>query len=137
MSDKIICYTDGACSGNPGPAGIGIILTYKNHKKEIFEYIGNSTNNIAELTAILRALENINDKNKEIIIYCDSMYSIGVLTKNWKVKANKELVNNIKNLIKTFPNIEILKVKAHENDELNNYVDELAKKSIKMEKKRV
>lgn len=137
MSDKIICYTDGACSGNPGPAGIGIILTYKNHKKEISEYIGNATNNIAELTAILRALENINDKNKEIIIYCDSMYSIGVLTKKWKAKANIELIKKIKDLIKTFPNIEILKVKAHENDELNNYVDELAKKSIKVGNKHV
>jgi ribonuclease HI len=65
------------------------------------------------------------------------MYSIGVLTKNWKAKANIELIKKIKDLIKTFHNIEILKVKAHENDELNNFVDELAKKSIKMENRRV
>ena len=57
MSDKIIIYTDGACSGNPGPGGWGAILMYKGQKKEISGGNKQTTNNIMEVTAVIEALK--------------------------------------------------------------------------------
>ena len=121
-------YTDGACSGNPGPAGIGVYMYYKQYKKEISKYIGNATNNIAEITAIKVGLENIDFKyrNTKIKIYTDSNYCIGVFTKNWDAKKNKELIKDTKKLISKFSNIEFIKVKGHEDDVGNIRADQLA-----------
>jgi ribonuclease HI len=57
--DALIVYTDGACTGNPGPAGIGIVILDGKERREISEYLGPGTNNIAELMAIVRALEEL------------------------------------------------------------------------------
>ncbi|MCK5348909.1 MAG: hypothetical protein KAJ25_05940, partial [Desulfobacula sp.] len=73
-------YTDGASSGNPGPSGIGILLIYGENKKEISKYIGMATNNIAELTAIKVALEELKRVDLPVRIFSDSSYSIGLLT---------------------------------------------------------
>ena len=132
-NDCIHIYTDGACSGNPGPAGIGVFLFYKSHKKEISEFIGHATNNIAELTAIKRGLETVKEKkrNMPIKIYSDSGYAIGLFTKGWNASKNVELVNSIKQLIKEFKNITFIKVKGHSNIRGNNVVDRLAKTAIR------
>jgi ribonuclease HI len=126
-------YTDGACSGNPGPAGIGVLLFYNSHKKEVSEFIGDSTNNIAELTAIRRGLETIKTTKRDIPIkiYTDSGYAIGLFTKNWEAKKNIELVESIKYLLKKFEIIEFIKVKGHSNMRGNNRADYLAKEAIK------
>src|SRR5262249_34864377 len=55
--DALIVYADGACSGNPGPAGLGVVIVDRGERTELSEFLGQGTNNIAELTAILRALE--------------------------------------------------------------------------------
>ncbi|MDB4976096.1 MAG: Ribonuclease, partial [Myxococcaceae bacterium] len=55
----LVAYTDGACSGNPGPAGLGAVLLERGARRELSEYLGIGTNNVAELTAILRALEAV------------------------------------------------------------------------------
>ena len=55
--EKVIIYTDGACSGNPGPGGWGSILMYKENKKEIFGNKENTTNNVMELTAVIEGLK--------------------------------------------------------------------------------
>ena len=55
-------WTDGACTGNPGPAGLGVVIIDGGHARELSEYLGEGTNNIAELTAILRGLEEVTDK---------------------------------------------------------------------------
>lgn len=84
----LIIYTDGACFGNPGPMGIGIVI-YRGRKKikEISEYIGKGTNNIAEYTAVLRALEiTKNLGESEVKIRSDSLLLINQLNGKFKVK---------------------------------------------------
>jgi ribonuclease HI len=79
--DAIIAYADGACSGNPGPAGLGIVVVDGSTKTEISEHLGQATNNIAELTAIERVLDAVTDKVRPLVIHTDSAYAIGVLSK--------------------------------------------------------
>jgi ribonuclease HI len=96
-SDGWIAYTDGACSGNPGPAGSGVVLVSPDGKMhEGLEYLGEATNNVAELTGILRAIEWIPKDGRPIVVHTDSQYAIGVLQKGWKAKANQELVARTK-----------------------------------------
>ena len=85
----VLAFTDGACSGNPGPAGIGVVLVCGNHRREISEYIGEATGNIAELSAVVRALSAITDRGRHVILHSDSEYAIGALTRNWRIRANK------------------------------------------------
>ncbi len=130
--DAIIIYTDGACSGNPGPAGIGAVIMNGDDRKEISEYLGTGTNNIAELTAIGRALELIpvGDRQRMIAIHTDSSYCIGVLSKNWKAKANNELIMKIREQIKDFGDLHFVKVKGHAGIPENERCDELATDAV-------
>src|SRR5262245_39381132 len=82
----LIAYTDGACSGNPGPAGLGVVLLVRGQRRELSEYLGTATNNIAELTAILRVVEVLEPTAEPLVVHTDSQYAIGVLTKGWKPK---------------------------------------------------
>lgn len=127
-AETIIIYTDGACSGNPGPAGVGVYLQRPGEIVEISEYIGSGTNNIAELTAILRALENLKpeEHDKVIHLYTDSGWSLGVLIGGWKAKTNLELIKAIKALSEKMPELELLKIKGHSGQEGNEEADRLA-----------
>ena len=93
--DEVLVYADGACSGNPGPAGSGVVMITRDGRRELSEYLGEGTNNIAELTAILRAAEAVDDPSRPVRIYTDSSYAIGLLKKGWKAKANKDLVARV------------------------------------------
>ncbi len=130
--DAIIIYTDGACSGNPGPAGIGAVIMNGDDRKEISEYLGTGTNNIAELTAIGRALELIptTDHQRMIVIHTDSSYCIGVLSKGWKAKANNELIMKIREQLKDFGALHFVKVKGHAGIPENERCDELATDAV-------
>lgn len=124
---EIDVYTDGSCLGNPGPAGIGAILICGKHRKEISENIGQSTNNRAELTAVLKALSSIHHPWKtSVTIYTDSSYVIGATIMGWKLKKNMDLITRIRNLIKRFHSIEVVKVAGHADNELNIRADYLA-----------
>ena len=124
----IVAYTDGACSGNPGPAGLGYVVRWPNGRVEQRgEPLGESTNNVAELTAILRVLELVEERDAPLLIHSDSTYSIGVLTQGWKAKANKELVAEIRAAVARFPRLELRKVKGHAGVPDNELVDELAR----------
>ena len=127
-------YTDGACSGNPGPAGIGIVLLYKGHRKEISRYIGIATNNIAELKAIQAGLESVKNRDLPVILYTDSSYSVGLLTKGWKAKQNQELVQQVKSLVSGFNHLRVVKVKGHAGHPENERADRLAVKAIQQGK---
>lgn len=131
----IIIYTDGACSGNPGPAGIGVFLQRPEEIVEISEFIGSGTNNIAELTAILRGLQTLQDAEKEQVIhlYTDSGWSLGVLVQGWKAKTNLELIAEIKELLVQFPRIELLKIRGHAGEEGNEEADRLATMAVRRE----
>lgn len=126
-----IAYTDGACSGNPGPAGSGVAILAPDGK--IFDgyyNLGTSTNNVAELTAILRAVEAIPADAHRIVVYTDSKYSIGVLTLNWKAKANQELILQTKRALGTRKNVRLVYVAAHVGVPMNERADELAREAI-------
>lgn len=124
-------YTDGASSGNPGPSGIGILFIYGENKKKISKYIGKATNNIAELTAIKVALEELKRVDLPVRIFSDSSYSIGLLTKNWKPKKNQELVFKIRALMDRFCDLAFIKVKGHSGIKENEVADFLATSAIK------
>lgn len=124
--NAIVIYTDGASSGNPGPSGIGIFLRHGPHEKEISEYIGHATSNIAELSAIKRALSQLKRNDLPVRLFTDSNYALGVLTKPWKPNKNKELIAKTKTLMKNFKDLEIIKVKGHDGLEGNEKADALA-----------
>ncbi|HEY8380295.1 MAG TPA: ribonuclease H, partial [Nannocystis sp.] len=134
----IIIHTDGACSGNPGPAGIGVVIERGDEIIEHSEFIGEGTNNVAELTAILRALELLRpeDKDAHILLYTDSGWSLGVLIGGWKAKANLELIQQIKEKLPQFPNLELLKVRGHAGQSGNEEADELATMAVRREASR-
>jgi ribonuclease HI len=125
-----IVYADGACSGNPGPAGLGVVIVHGKDRRELSEYLGNGTNNIAELTAILRAAEALAGSAEKVRIFTDSRYSIGVLTQNWKAKKNPELVAKVKSALRELPDFEIHYVPGHAGVVLNEAADSLAREAV-------
>ncbi len=143
MSEKVIIYTDGACSGNPGPGGWGAILMYKNAKKEISGGCKNTTNNIMEITAVIEALKCLKVES-EVQVYSDSAYTVnafnqkwiyGWMKNGWKTSSgtdvkNKELWQELYSLTQKHK-VEFIKVKGHAENEFNNRCDELARNAIK------
>jgi len=129
-ADTLIAYTDGACSGNPGPAGLGVVVVDQGRRVEIGEFLGSATNNVAELTAILRALEETADSGRPIVIHTDSKYSIGVLSKGWKAKANAELIGEIRDALTARANASFVYVPGHAGVPLNERADELARAAV-------
>jgi len=129
--NTIFIYTDGASSGNPGPSGIGILLRFKDHEKEISRNIGTATNNIAELEAIKTALLELKHYDYPVRLFTDSSYAHGVLTLGWKAIKNRELINSIKKLISKFSDLKLIKVKGHDGFDGNEKADFLATSAIK------
>ena len=139
---KVVIYTDGACSGNPGPGGWAAILTYGEYKKEISGGDKKTTNNIMEITAILEGLKALKVEC-DVDIYSDSAYCVNTFNKgwifNWEKKGwktssgkdvkNKELWQEIYALTKKHK-VQFFKVKGHSDIELNIRCDELAKEAI-------
>ncbi len=126
----IIVYADGACSGNPGPAGLGVVIVDGDDKRELSEYLGQATNNIAELTAIQRAAEALAGRSDPVRIYTDSRYSIGVLTQGWKAKKNPELVKSVKHALAQLSDVELHYVPGHAGVALNEHADALAREAV-------
>lgn len=129
-ADTIHIWTDGACTGNPGPAGLGVVVIDGDNRREHSEYLGQGTNNIAELTAILRGLDMISDVARPVRVYTDSSYSIGVLSMNWKAKANVDLIAEIRDRLRVFPRLAFVKVAGHAGIPENERCDELARGAI-------
>lgn len=129
--DAWVAYTDGACSGNPGPMGIGIVLiTPVGKHVEISNYLGYGTNNIAELEAISRAVDCVPLAAASLTLYTDSQYAIGVLQKGWKASCNREIVDKLSRLLAKRGNIQLVFVRGHNGDLLNERADLLAKAAI-------
>ena len=137
----VYIYTDGACKGNPGVGGWGAILKYENTIKEIKGFSKDTTNNIMELTAVIKALENLNRKCK-IVVTTDSNYVKNGITdwiNKWKINgwktANKKPVKN-KNLwveldlLVLQHNIKWKWIKGHSGHPENERADELANEAI-------
>ena len=130
--DAIIIYTDGACTGNPGPAGLGVVIMDRGERRELSEYLGMGTNNIAELTAIERALEVLDEdaRKRPVVVHSDSSYALGLLTKGWKAKANTELVARLRQLASRFSQLQYVKVRGHAGVPENERCDALAREAV-------
>ncbi len=134
-------YTDGACSGNPGPGGWGVVLRYNGHEKELNGGEGETTNNRMELMAAIKGLEALKHKCR-VELYTDSKYVMDGITKwihGWKEKgwktANKKPVKNQdlwKMLDKQMEkhDVNFHWVKGHNGHPENERADELARKGI-------
>lgn len=125
----VLAYTDGACTGNPGPAGLGVVVLGEGGV-ELSEYLGHATNNIAELTAILRALERV-PRDRPIVVHTDSQYAIGVLQKGWKAKANQELIATIKRAL-SGREAALVYVRGHAGVTWNERCDQLAREAVSL-----
>jgi len=119
-------WTDGACDPNPGPAGIGfVLLSPDGVRSEGHQGLGDATNNVAELTAILRVAEIV-PASDALLIHTDSKYAIGVLVQKWKAKANVELIDRVKAALAKHPAHDLHWVKAHATNLENNVADKLS-----------
>lgn len=127
----VLAYADGACSGNPGPAGLGVVLLTETDRHELSEYLGEGTNNIAELTAIKRAADAVRDPSAPVRIMTDSSYAIGVLSKGWKAKANQALVADVKRALARLERWELGYVPGHAGVPLNERADALAVAAVR------
>jgi ribonuclease HI len=127
-------WTDGACSGNPGPMGIGVVVIADGKRREHGEYLGLGTNNIAELVAIERGLQFATegglDAGRPIRLHTDSGYSIGVLSKGWKAKANQELIERLRRMLSARPMAKLVKVAGHAGVPENERCDQLAREAV-------
>lgn len=128
--DVVEFHTDGACSGNPGPCAAAAVCRRGDEYSEWAEFLGDGTNNIAELEAIRSALASVDDRSRPVRIYTDSRYAIGVLTKGWKARANRELIEETRALLDEFDDVELRKVEGHAGEPLNERADDLAKSAI-------
>ncbi len=135
---SVTIYTDGACSGNPGPGGWGAILKYGRHEKELSGGEESTTNNRMELTAVISALELLKEPCK-VELYSDSRYVVDAVNlgwikawqaKGWKRSKNEEVKNpdlweRLLPLLEKH-NVSFIWVKGHAETEYNNRCDEMA-----------
>lgn len=139
---KIEIFTDGACSGNPGPGGWAAILKYKDKIKKISGFIPNTTNNRMEIFALISAISVLKE-NCEITVYSDSKYVVDSLSKGWVLKWKKQnwLKKNkrIPNADLWYTLLELIKnhkinfvwVKGHNGHNENEECDRMAVNEIK------
>ena len=137
----VIIYTDGACRGNPGPGGWGVLIKYCESSKQLYGGDVSTTNNKMELTAAIMALKEIKEPCK-IILYTDSKYVLQGIEEwihNWKKRgwrgANKKPVKNIElwkelDELRDEHNIKWNWVKGHSGDPGNETADMLANRGI-------
>ena len=144
---EVELYTDGACSGNPGMGGYGIVLIYKGIQKEFSGFCENTTNNRMELTAVIEGLRKLKEPC-DVTIYTDSAYVCNAfeegwidnwIKNNWRTSNKKDVLNKDLwiNLIYEISKHKVkwVKVKGHSDNQLNNLCDKLAVSEIKKNKK--
>jgi len=130
---KVIIYTDGSCSGNPGPGGWAAVLTSGDHKNEISGGNPDTTSNRMELQAVLSAIYALRRPCCDVVIVTDSRNAIGWLSKGWKRKnpAIRALCQEIEAAIRTgCHEVSFEKVKGHSGHEFNERADQLAREAI-------
>lgn len=141
---EVVIYTDGACSGNPGPGGWGAVMLSGSHRKELSGYEDETTNQRMELKAIIEALKALKVSGWSIIVHTDSAYVVNAFQQHWiegwlkngwknsrkEPVANQDLWRELLNLMDN-NQVQFAKVKGHAGDPLNERCDELAREEIK------
>ena len=140
---EIDIYTDGACSGNPGPGGWGVVLIYQENKKELSGYQPETTNNRMELFAAIQGLSALKE-SCAVNLYSDSSYLVNAFEKHWIEKwqrngwktSTKSPVENqdLWKLLLMYVRkhqVRFIKVKGHSDNQYNNRCDEMAVAAIK------
>jgi ribonuclease HI len=114
--------------------GIGVVVVAGDRRKEHGEYLGKGTNNIAELTAIRRGLEIAEElspgQDFAVRVYTDSSYAIGLLSQGWKAKANQDLVAELREFLRGFHDLRMIKVEGHAGVPENERCDLLARQAV-------
>lgn len=140
---KVILYTDGACSGNPGVGGWGAVLMFNGHEKRISGAEDATTNNRMEVTAVIEGLKCLKEPC-EVDVYSDSAYTVNAFEKGWiydwkrsgwkksdnKPVLNAELWQELLTLSQKHK-LNFIKVKGHADNEYNNICDKLATDAVK------
>lgn len=144
---SVTIYTDGACSGNPGIGGWGVILVYNGHEKELSGYNKDTTNNRMEMFAVIQGLSALKEQC-DVQVYSDSAYVCNAFSEgwvkqwesnNWKTASKTPVKNDdlwkLLLLLTAKHNVRLIKVKGHADNEFNNRCDKLATDAIKRAKK--
>ena len=134
----VTIYTDGACSGNPGPGGWGAILEWNGHEKELSGGEANTTNNRMELTGVIRALQALKEPC-QVELYSDSKYIIDAMNQGWAIrwkkngwmrnKSDKALNPDLWEVLLqlcSYHQVKFNWVKGHASNPKNNRCDQLA-----------
>ncbi len=141
MMTEVVIYTDGACSGNPGPGGWGVVLRWKDTEKEMHGGDPLTTNNRMELMAAIQALEAL-QRPAKVDLYTDSKYLLDGITKwikgwqrnGWKTTAKKPVKNDDlwRRLVEAMSRHEVtwMWVKGHAGDPDNERADAMARRGI-------
>lgn len=132
-NNKLLLYTDGASRGNPGPSGIGVVILDAKKKKikELSKYIGQTTNNVAEYSALIYALEEaLALKAEDVVIHMDSELMSKHLSGEYRVKSPeiKPLFEKALGILKNFNSFEVKHVERSKNKD----ADRLANKAINL-----
>ncbi len=133
----IIIYTDGACKGNPGNGGYGVVLISKNYRKEFSSGYRLTTNNRMELLSVIVALESLKNKDESVLVYSDSKYVVNAVEKKWVFSWEKKNFGKKKNpdlwirFLKVYRkhHVRFEWVKGHSNIKENDRCDDLAVKA--------
>ena len=134
MADEVIIYTDGACSGNPGPGGYGVVLMSGRHRKELSEGFRLTTNNRMELLAAIKGLEALKRNGTVVKLYTDSQYLVNAVNNGWLLnwemkrfakKKNQDLWLRFLEVYRRHT-VTLIWVKGHNNNPLNERCDTLA-----------
>lgn len=140
---EVTIYTDGACSGNPGPGGWGALLFYNEYRKELSGGEAHTTNNRMEILAVIEALRQLKEPCR-VKVYSDSAYVVNAFKQGWlnnwqrngwlnskkQPVENQDLWKELLQLMSTHQ-VEYIKVKGHSDNEFNNRCDELARGAIR------
>jgi ribonuclease HI len=130
-ADAIHVWTDGGAAPNPGPSGAGVVIVDNGKQTEISQFLGPGTNQTAELSAILIGLTKLEIRDRPVVVYSDSAYSIGLLSQAWKAKANVELVEKLRSVCREFKDLRFVKVAGHSGVPLNERTDQLVGDAIR------
>jgi len=146
---KVEIYTDGACSGNPGPGGTGTVLLFNGARKEIAKGYVLTTNNRMEILAVIEGLNALKEPC-EVSLYSDSKYVVDAVNKGWALKwrsnnwmrnkkdaaLNVDLWEQLLDILEKHK-VEFIWVKGHASNVENNRCDQLAREAIEAEEKQI